>query len=104
MNHQPVTTIPAIPITRTRLALALAALAIFMLGVLAGCAKFTEPFRDAPRAGPTNSAPAQVIEMPDGFNNLATKCDHGYRIWVSYHQDGNYGFMAVASDPACRTQ
>jgi hypothetical protein len=39
--------------------------------------------------------------MPDGFNNLATKCDHGQRIYVSYHGDGSYGFGFAAPDPAC---
>src|SRR5215831_1290552 len=80
----------------------LAVAAIVALGI-AGCgAKFSEPFKDAPRAGPTNSAPAQVIEMPDGFNNMATKCDHGFRIWASYHGDGGYGFGFAQPDPACQ--
>ncbi len=37
--------------------------------------KATEPFRDSPRSSYTNSDGADVIEMPDGFNNLATKYD-----------------------------
>lgn len=99
--NRTVTTIPAIRITRLWLTLIFAALALAVAAVIGGCAKFTEPFRDAARANPTNSAPANVIEMPDGFNNLATKCDHGFRIWVSYHKDGSYGFMAAQPDPTC---
>jgi hypothetical protein len=64
--------------------------------------KFQQQFQDAPRTPQTNSAPAEVILMPDGFNNLATKCDNGSRIYVSYHGDGNYGFgFAVPNAPGC---
>ena len=59
------------------------------------CEKAAEPFHDAPRGKQTNDSPADVIEMPDGFNNLATKCDHGNRIYVTYHADSPYGAVAV---------
>jgi hypothetical protein len=69
---------------------------------LSSCAKATEPFKDAPRSGTTNSDPADVIEMPDGFNNMATKCDHGNRVYSTYHADATYGSIAVAPhDPSC---
>ena len=84
------------------------------LGVIAGaftgvilltagsCDKATEPFHDADRSGTTNDDPADVIEMPDGFNNLATKCDHGNRIYVTFHGDSAYGSIAVVpDDPDC---
>lgn len=72
--------------------------------ILASCGvgKQAEPFRDAPR-GATNSAPADVIEMPDGFSNLATKCDHGNRIYVVFKGDDLYGSVAVSpQDPSCK--
>lgn len=85
-----------------RIIIAVAAI-LAALWLVAACGnKFTQPFQDAPRANPTNTAPAQIIEMPDGFNNLATKCDHGYRIWVSYHGDGGYGFGFAQPDAGCR--
>lgn len=69
--------------------------------MLAGCAKFTEPFHDAPR-GSTNSGPADIGTMPDGFSNYATKCDHGNRVYVVFHNDKAYGSIAVAAnDPTC---
>lgn len=70
---------------------------------LGGCDKLTEPFKDAPRSDVTNSQPADVIEMPDGFNNLASKCDHGNRLYVTYHGDGAYGSVSVVPhDPTCK--
>jgi len=70
---------------------------------LAGCSwdKSTEPFQDAPRNG-TNNGPAMVVTMPDGFNNVATKCDHGNRVYTIYHGNDPYGSVAVVPfDPTC---
>lgn len=56
---------------------------------------------DVPRAE-NNTAPADVIAMPDGFSNAATKCDHGNRIYTLFHNDSPYGAIAVvANDPSC---
>lgn len=80
---------------RIPLALALAAV------LLAGCAKATEPFHDAPRAA-TNTAPADIVTMPDGFSNVAAKCDGPNRVYVVFHGDSAYGTVAVApNDPRC---
>lgn len=81
-------------------------LAVFLGGALTlascGAQKMNEPFRDAPR-GATNSAPADVIEMPDGFSNAATKCDHGNRLYVLFKGDQPYGAVAVVpQDPTCK--
>lgn len=79
------------------------ATAVLTLGVLVGCGmdKYQEPFKDAPR-GTTNEQPADTITMPDGFSNVATKCDHGNRIYVVFHQDGPYGAITVVpNDPTC---
>lgn len=72
--------------------------------VLAGCgAKANEPFKDAPRSGTSNTTPADTITMPDGFSNLATKCDHGNRIYVAFHGDGTGAAITVVpADPTCR--
>jgi hypothetical protein len=81
---------------------------VLVLGSLAlmlsvsGCAKFTEPFKDAPRSNVTNSDPADTITFPDGFSNAATKCDHSNRLYVLYHGDNPYGSIAVVpNDPSC---
>jgi PBP1b-binding outer membrane lipoprotein LpoB len=91
-----------ITITKTKAALVAGALLLAGVGGCASFNKVTQPFKDAPRSSVVNRTPADVIEMPDGFNNVATKCDHGNRIYVSYHGDGTYGFgFAVPNDPTC---
>lgn len=76
-----------------------AALAAMLL--FSGC-KHTEPFQDAPVTG-HNKAPAEIIDMPDGFSNVGEKCDgHGHRIFVVFHGDSGYGSVAVIADPDCR--
>jgi len=73
-----------------------------VLGFCAGCAKFTEPFKDAPRSGVDNGQPADIVRMPDGFSNAATKCDHGNRVYVVFHGDNPYGTIAVVpKDETC---
>jgi hypothetical protein len=65
------------------------------------CDKANEPFKDAKR-GSTNDSPADVGEMPDGFSNYATKCDHGNRVYVIFKSDSAYGSLAVVpNDPTC---
>ncbi|MGW7201443.1 hypothetical protein [Streptomyces chryseus] len=79
-----------------------AVVAATSLALLTGCAKFTEPFKDAPR-GTTNNEPADIVTMPDGFSNVSTKCDHGNRVYTLYHGDNKYGSIAVVpQDPSCR--
>jgi hypothetical protein len=77
----------------------------FAIGALTltGCMdKATEPFKDAPR-GTTNNGKADVVTMPDGFSNVATKCDHGNRIYTAFHGDHTYGSITVVpADPTCR--
>jgi hypothetical protein len=80
---------------------ALAALLV-LLGFVAGCSKFSEPFRDAPVIGRVENG-AVIGTMPDGFNNWASKCDgHGHRVFTTYHNNGPYGGIAVIDDQACR--
>jgi hypothetical protein len=88
--------------TVSQKALTVLGAAALVLGAAACGNKFNQPFKDAPRAQVVNSAPAEVIYMPDGFNNLATKCDHGNRIYVSYHHDSAYGFGFAVADPNCK--
>jgi hypothetical protein len=75
---------------------------ILALLALAGCAKTLEPFQDAPR-GSTNSQPADIITNPDGFSNVAAKCDGPNRVYVAFHGESAYGAIAVVpNDPRCR--
>jgi len=70
-----------------------------------GCSdKAQEQFNDAPR-GKTNDAPADVISFPDGFSNVATKCDHGNRVYSAFKGDANRSAIAVVpNDPTCVAQ
>jgi hypothetical protein len=68
-----------------------------------GCAKFTEPFKDAPRSKVDNGKPMDVIRMSDGFSNVGAKCDGPNRVYVVYHGDSAYGAIAVVpQDPTCK--
>jgi hypothetical protein len=74
---------------------------VLAAALLAGCGKITEPYNDAPVRS-QNKQPAEVLNMPDGFSNVATKCDHGNRVYVAFHGDSAYGAVAVvANDPSC---
>lgn len=76
---------------------------LLSLTLMAGCGtgKVSEPFNDAQRAREFNQ-PADIITMPDGFSNLATKCGPGgMRYTVVFHQDGPYGSVSVTADPSC---
>jgi hypothetical protein len=82
-----------------------AAIAALVLAGVTGCglSKLTEPWNDAPVKSKDDSG-ADVYSMPDGFNNVATKCDrNGNRIYVIYHGDKAYGALSVvAADPTCK--
>lgn len=87
--------------SRTARIVALAASGAFVALLLNGCGKALEPFNDAPVTG-QNKSPAEIVNMPDGFSNVATKCDHGNRIYVAFHGDNAYGAIAVVpNDPTC---
>ncbi len=88
----------------TILTVVIAALVVIGILIIAsGCGeKWHEQFKDSPRSGVENGEPADLIRMPDGFNNAGTKCDHGNRLYISYHGDGPYAAIAVVpNDPTC---
>ncbi len=74
-----------------------------LIATMTGCMdKATEPFKDAPRSGETNNAPASVITFPDGFSNASRKCDGPNMIYSAYHGDQPYAaIQVVANDPRC---
>ncbi|MFF9238430.1 hypothetical protein ACF1AY_16060 [Streptomyces sp. NPDC014776] len=88
--------------SRNRIAQA-AISAALLATVLLGCSgKHSEPFKDAPRSNRDNGTAADLIRMPDGFSNAATKCDHGNRLYIAYHGDSSYAAITVApQDPTC---
>jgi hypothetical protein len=70
---------------------------------LTGCASLTEPFNDAP-VERKDDTPAVIYSMPDGFANVASKCDgNGYRIFTTRGSDAGGGkAVAVVADPTCK--
>ena len=80
-----------------------AAAAVAVAALIGGCgSKAVEPFKDAPR-GAVNDRPADTMTFPDGFSNVATKCDGPNRVYVIFKSDLTYGSVAVvANDPRCR--
>ena len=89
----------------TKKAMAGAILLGVVLGVLlvalVGCGKAMEPFNDANVSG-QDKGPAEVINMPDGFSNIASKCNHGNRVYTAYHANSPYAAVAVVpNDPSC---
>lgn len=62
-------------------------LILFMLMflMLTGCSKYNNSrgIGDSP-VGKQDRSPAEIIVFPDGFENVATKCDgHGRRIYTT---------------------
>lgn len=80
--------------------LAVAALAAAV--PLAGCAgKYQEHGKDAP-IGARDDKPADVINMPDGYGNVAAKCHGPNMVYSLFHLNAEYGAVAVApNDPRC---
>jgi hypothetical protein len=88
--------------SKKKVALIVAAAALFGGACNTGFQKITERFKDAPR-GEVNNGPADIVTMPDGFSNVAAKCDGTNRVYVVFHSNSAYGSVAVApNDPACR--
>lgn len=56
---------------------------------------------DAP-IGRIDDRKAEIINMPDDYNNLATKCDnHGHRVYSTTRHDEGQAFIQVIDDPTC---
>lgn len=80
------------------------ALAAVLFGVTACGSEWGE---DAPVNARDDGIPADIYTMPDGFSNIATKCDrNGNRMYTIYHgsnvNSSPYGALAVVpNDPTC---
>jgi len=70
---------------------------------LSGCGDAAvEQFKDSPLSGHRNDAPADVVNMPDGYANVATKCDNGNRLYVTMVDSSGRAVAVVPSDPTCK--
>ena len=88
----------------TKRPLAALACAAFLVTVLAGCG---EEAKDAPR-GTEDTGPADIIQFPDGFSNVAHKCDGPNMVYSSTNGAGTENaesnrasISVVPNDPRC---
>lgn len=53
--------------------------------------------------GARDTAPADIINFPNDFRNVAHKCDgKGHRVYVTnYNETGTSSSVAVIDDPSC---
>jgi hypothetical protein len=68
--------------------------------LLTGCSGFNESRGrgDAP-VGQVDDTPAEVINYPDLFANIASKCDHhGHRVYVTTRDNSS---PVILTDPGC---
>jgi hypothetical protein len=67
--------------------------------LLAAC---TDATGDAP-VTKVDDKGAAIIQMPDGFSNVAAKCDGPNMVYVIYHNDAYGSIAVVKDDPRCVT-
>lgn len=66
------------------------------------------PVSNAESGNAKDTIPAEIYNMPDGFSNVATKCDkYGNRMYTIYHgsnlNSSPYGAISVLpNDPSCK--
>lgn len=88
----------------TKRRLAGAAIAALLIITTTGCG---EADNNAPKGVDRNTAPADMINMPFGFRNVAAKCDGPNRVYVTSRgaDDGNTAqtssIAVVPNDPRC---
>jgi hypothetical protein len=67
---------------------------------LAGCG--APERQNAHQTGNVDRSAAEVLAMPDHYNNVADKCDgHGHRIYVTSNKDQAPSNMVVIDDKTC---
>lgn len=76
------------------------------LAVVGGCSdtgKFAQGLTDAPANKTVDYSEAKIIAMPDGFSNVATKCDeYGNRIYVVFKSGSAFAALEVIeNDDSC---
>ncbi|CAO5168489.1 conserved exported hypothetical protein [Frankia sp. AiPs1] len=90
------------PAKAPRAVLALVAvLTLVVLAASAGCARRSNGTIDAP-LGQQDDSRAQIINAPDGWRNIMTKCvpfQAGKRL---YEARGEQGEPVIVDDPACK--
>jgi len=67
---------------------------------VAGCGQVEK--QNAHRSTNVDRSPAEVLAMPNYFNNVATKCDgHGHRVYVTSNKEKSPSNITVVDDETC---
>lgn len=80
---------------------------VFAGGMLAACSAFDQSNgRGDTAIQNTDNSGAEIINMPDTYGNLATKCSHGFRVWSTTHGSSDdtteYASQVwIEKDPTC---
>jgi hypothetical protein len=70
--------------------------------VLVGCAAPERQNAHQSPSGNIDRKPAEILAMPDHYNNVAIKCDHhGHRIYVTSNKSSAPSNITVISDETC---
>lgn len=81
---------------------AVAAVAALSLSACDGLDKMQEQYKDAP-IGPRVNEPVTIVEMPDGYANIATVCVDGMRYSSATTGSSNdTRAISVVPDPTCK--
>lgn len=88
-------------------AIALIAIMFLSIGILAGCqvARKSAGTIDAPVSNQQDNSPAQIINMPNAWRNIATKCDvfqKGYRIYETRSNSNSASIPVLVLDASCK--
>ncbi len=89
-------------VTKRRVIAAVVLTLGLLIGGIASCSGYDNARGrgDAP-VGPVDDSTAEVINFPDHFGSVATKCDkHGHRLFVVTH-DSTDAAVTVIADPSC---
>ncbi len=86
-----------------RIALAVIGLAL-VVGSITGCDALNADANgrgDAP-VGPVDKSGAEILNFPDTYGNVATKCDgHGHRVFVNTRGDTTGSELVIIADKSC---
>jgi predicted alpha/beta hydrolase family esterase len=81
---------------KTASALAVAA------ALLVGCGAPERQNAHQSPSGQIDRSPAEILAMPDHYNNVASKCDgHGHRVYVTSNKDAAPSNMVIIADETC---
>lgn len=70
--------------------------------LLVGCGAPERQNAHQSPSGEIDRSPAQILAMPDHYNNVATKCDHhGHRVFVTSNKSSAPSNLVVVTDETC---